>query len=109
MRQLFLLSLLSCALLAVGTASAKSSSGKGKGAESHQGTIVAVNKTSVTIDIGVERPQKLTVKVDDKTAVTSGSQKGTIADLAKGQIVTVEISKNYATKIDVVGVVNPES
>ena len=51
-------------------------------------------------------PQRIMVVVDEKTKISSGAQQGTIGDLAKGQIVSVTVKNNYATTINVTGVVN---
>ena len=109
MRQLILATVLSVVLLAVGNVHAKSMA-KGKGMSgTYQGTIMAVNKKTVSIDIGVDKSQRIMVIVDEKTKISSGAQQGTIGDLARGQIVSVTVKNNYAVTIDVTGVVNPGS
>ncbi len=106
MRQLLIAAVLSVVLCAAGSVQAKSAS-KGKGMTgTYQGTIMSVSRNSVSIDIGVDKPERVSVIVDDKTEVSGYGKKGTIADLARGQIVSVKIAKNHATSIDVTGVAN---
>jgi len=107
MRQLLLASVLSCVLVAVGTAQAKAAS-KGLTGK-YQGTIMAVLHNGVVINIGTDKPKRIEVSLDDKTAITGYGKKGTIADLAKGQIVSVDVSNNHAKSIDVTGVVDSGS
>lgn len=109
MCKVLLASILSCLLLAVANAHAKSAT-KGKGMTGkYQGTIMSVMRNAVVIDIGTDKPKRIEVAVDDKTAITGYGKKGTIADLARGQIVSVDVSNNHAKSIDVTGVVNSGS
>lgn len=107
MRKVLLASLLSCVILMVANAHAKTS-GKGLTGK-YQGTIMSVLRNGVVIDIGTDKPKRIEVTVDDKTAITGYGKKGTIADLAKGQIVSVDVSNNHAKSIDVTGVVDSGS
>lgn len=85
------------------TSKSSSSSSKAK-STSYQGTIVSVTGKNITVDVGINRPERVVITIDDKTEVTGGGKKGTIADLAKGQIVSVEASNYHAKKIEVTGV-----
>lgn len=106
MRGLLLASVLSCIMLAVGNAHAKSA---GKGLTgSYQGTISAVLKNAVIIDISPEKPNRIEVKVDGKTKITGGGKTGAIGDLYKGLIVSVTVKNNYATSIEVTGAPSSE-
>jgi hypothetical protein len=107
MRKVLLASLLSCVLLVVANANAKSS-GKGTTGK-YQGTITSVMRNAVVIDVGTDKPKRIEVTVDDKTSITGYGKKGTIADLARGQIVSVDVSNNHAKSIDVTGVANSGS
>lgn len=94
--------LLFCALLAAAGSAEARGRGRSKGLSgTYTGTIVSVSTHSINVDIGTDRRKTVSIQLNDKTTVSNGGKQGTIADLAKGQKVSIKVTKNKAVSITV--------